>query len=148
MFEGIETKAVDGRLAAPKKMEMTAVEVELEEELVGRVHTQTHTHTYTHACAHTHTHTPHTHSHAHTPAYKYKHMTVFPMKCLHSSIPHNLASALGLPCLAKKPECCMVCVCQECILQGRLFAHIPFRLWLQFVVLCVREPCMFSSPAQ
>lgn len=38
MFEGIETKAVDGRLAAPKKVEMVAVDVELEEELVG-VHT-------------------------------------------------------------------------------------------------------------
>lgn len=35
MFEGVETKAVEGRLAAPKKIEMTAVDVELEEELVG-----------------------------------------------------------------------------------------------------------------
>ena len=35
MFEGIETKAVEGQLAVPKKIEMTAVDVELEEELVG-----------------------------------------------------------------------------------------------------------------
>ena len=34
MFEGIETKAVDSRLAAPKQVEMTPMEVELEDELV------------------------------------------------------------------------------------------------------------------
>lgn len=44
MFEGIETKAVDGRLAAPKKVEMVAVDVELEEELVG-----VHTHLFFHS---------------------------------------------------------------------------------------------------